>query len=442
MAHNALVALVGRPNVGKSTLFNRLIGERRAIVEGIPGTTRDRQYGRAEWTGHNFSLVDTGGLVLDEADSLTKQVRVQAQVAIEEADLILYIADVTDGILATDYEIASLLRKTRKPIILAVNKVDNTKRALDLPEFYELGLGDPYPISALRGQGIGDLLDHMVEMLPKQLEEPEIEQALHIAIVGRTNVGKSSLVNQLLGEERAIVSDIPGTTRDAVDTRLLYYGQPIVLIDTAGIRKRGSIARGIEKYSVLRAFRAIDRADLVLFVVDATAGITEQDAHIAGFILEEFKSVAVLVNKWDLVTKDTHTQVEFEAKLRGELKFMDYVPILYISALSGQRVDRILPLMLRINQERLLRLGTNELNAILRDATAQHSPPTQAGKKLRFYYGSQVSINPPTFVFFVNDTELVHFSYTRYLENQIRDRYPFEGTPIKIIFRGHTDEKS
>lgn len=440
MAHQALVALVGRPNVGKSTLFNRLIGERRAIVEDIPGTTRDRQYGRAEWAGHSFALVDTGGLVLNEADSLTDQVRVQAQVAIEEADVILFLADVTDGLLAPDYEIADLLRRTRKPIVLAVNKADNIKRSQDLPEFYNLGLGDPSPISALRGMGIGDLLDRVVEALPQQAEAEEAEHGLHIAIVGRTNVGKSSLLNRLMGEERVIVSDIPGTTRDAVDTRLTYYGQSIVLIDTAGIRKRGRVAPGIEKYSVLRAFRAIDRADLVLFVVDATAGITAQDAHIAGYVLEAFKSVAVLVNKWDLVVKDNDTMAAFEAKLRSELRFMPFVPVLFISALRGQRVERILPLMLRIHQERQQRLSTSELNAILRDATARHAPPSPAGKKLRFYYGSQVGINPPTFVFFVNDTELVHFSYTRYLENQIREKHPYEGTPIKIVFRGHTED--
>ncbi len=440
MTLKALVALVGRPNVGKSTLFNRLIGERRAIVEDEPGTTRDRQYGRAEWTGHSFALVDTGGLVLTETSSLVEQVRIQAQIAIEEADVILFVTDITEGLLPADHEIAGLLRKTHKPIILAVNKADNIKRGQDLPEFYQLGLGDPYPISALRGMGIGDLLDHLVQILPGELEAEDTDQTLSIAIVGRTNVGKSSLLNRLMGEERVIVSDIPGTTRDAVDTRLVYYGQPIVLIDTAGIRKRGSIAQGIEKYSVLRAFHAIDRANIVMFVVDATAGITAQDAHIAGFILEEFKSVAVLVNKWDLVTKDTNTQIEYEAKLRSELKFMPFVPVLYISALRGQRVDRILPLMLRIYQERQQRLSTSELNAILRDATSQHSPPSRSGKKLRFYYGSQVSVDPPTFVFFVNDTELVHFSYTRYLENQIRKSYPFEGTPLKIVFRGHIEE--
>jgi len=440
MAYKALVALVGRPNVGKSTLFNRLIGEKRAIVEDFPGTTRDRQYGKVEWTNHTFALVDTGGLLISDLDSLTEQVRIQVRVAIEEADVIVFMTDITEGVLPADHEIATMLRKTHKPIILAVNKADSIKRSQDLPEFYELGLGDPFPISAERGLGIGDLLDHLVELLPTEIIQEDSEQALCIAIVGRTNVGKSSLLNRMLGEERVIVSDIPGTTRDAIDTHMMYYGQPITLIDTAGIRKRGSISRGIEKYSVLRAFHAIDRANVVLFVVDATAGITAQDAHIAGFILEEFKSVIVVVNKWDLITKDTNTQAEYEARLRNELKFMSYVPVLYISALSGQRVDRILPLILRIDQERRRRLSTSELNTILRDATAQHSPPTQAGKKLRFYYGSQVSIDPPTFIFFVNDTELVHFSYSRYIENQIRERYPYEGTPIKIIFRGHSEE--
>lgn len=440
MPRKPLVALVGRPNVGKSTLFNRLLGERRAIVEDIPGTTRDRQYGDSEWTGHNFALIDTGGLVLSESDSITEQVRVQAQIAIEEADVIVFIADVTDGITPPDYEIAELLRRTNKPLLLVVNKADNIKRAQDLPEFYGLGLGDPIPISAIRGLGIGDLLDRLVQVLPELAAPEEDEQSIHIAIVGRTNVGKSSLLNRLLGEERVIVSEIPGTTRDAVDTSLRYYGQPIVLIDTAGIRRRGKIAQGIEKYSVLRSLRAIDRADLVLFIVDATAGITAQDAHIAGYILEEFKSVAVLVNKWDLIVKDNDTLTRFETTLRSELKFMPYVPVLFISALSGQRVERILPMMVRIYQERQQRLSTSELNDIMRQATSRHSPPSQAGKKLRFYYATQAGVNPPTFVFFVNDTDLVHFSYARYLENQIRERHPFEGITIKIVFRGHIED--
>jgi GTP-binding protein len=440
MSRKPLVALVGRPNVGKSTLFNRLLGERRAIVENLPGTTRDRQYGDSEWTGHNFSLIDTGGLVLSESDSITEQVRVQAQIAIEEADVILFIVDITDGITAPDHEIADLLRRTNKPIILVVNKTDNIKRSQELPEFYGLGLGDPMPISAIRGQGIGDLLDRLVVLLPELTDTAEDEQSIHIAIVGRTNVGKSSLLNRMLGEERVIVSDIPGTTRDAVDTSLRYYNQPIVLIDTAGIRRRGKIAQGIEKYSVLRSLRAIDRADLVLLILDASTGVTEQDAHIAGYILEEFKSVAVLVNKWDLVIKDNDTLARFEAVVRSELKFMPYVPVLFISALSGQRVERILPMMIRIHQERQQRLSTSELNDIMRDATSKHSPPSPAGKKLRFYYATQTGVNPPTFVFFVNDTELVHFSYARYLENQIRERHPFEGITIKIVFRGHIED--
>ncbi|NLV74264.1 MAG: ribosome biogenesis GTPase Der [Chloroflexi bacterium] len=440
MAYKALVALVGRPNVGKSTLFNHLIGERRAIVEDLPGTTRDRLYGQSEWLGRNFAVVDTGGLVLERSDSITEQVRVQAQLAIEEADVIVFVVDVTEGLIGTDFEIAELLRRTNKLIVLAVNKVDNPKRGLELAEFYQLGLGEPFPVSALRGQGVADLLDQVIEVLPKSGTADEDDQVLHIALVGKTNVGKSSLLNRMIGEERVIVSDVPGTTRDAVDTHLRYYGKDIVLIDTAGIRRRGSIARGIEKYSVLRAFRAIDRADLVLFVIDASAGITAQDAHIAGYVMEQFKSAAVLVNKWDLVPKETNTQAEFEAKLRGELRFLSFIPILYISALTGQRTERIMPLVLRIHESAQTRLSTSEINAMIRDATAKHSPPTQAGKKLRFYYGSQASSNPPTIVFFVNDTELVHFSYQRYLENQIRERYPFEGTPIRLIFRGHDDE--
>ncbi len=438
MQRKPLVALVGRPNVGKSTLFNRLLGEQRAIVVDRPGTTRDRLYGDVEWGGRVFTLVDTGGLVLEPSDKITEEVRAQAELAISEADVIIFLTDIRDGIVAPDIEIANILRRTQKPVLLAVNKADRIERDLEANEFYSLGLGDPMPVSALRGMGTGDLLDATVSALPTIPEEEEEEGVIHLALVGRTNVGKSSILNRLLGQQRVIVSETPGTTRDAIDTKLRYYEQDIVLIDTAGIRRRGRIERGVERYSVLRSLRAIDRADVVLFVVDASEGIIAQDAHVAGYILEQSKSLIVLINKWDLVPKDTYTMKGFEDRVRAEFKFMPYVPILFVSALTGQRMHRVLPLALRINTLRQQRLSTSVLNTILREATAQHSPPSKQGRKLRFYYGTQVSVTPPTFVFFVNDERLVHFSYVRYLENQIRKHYEYEGSPIKLIFRGHS----
>ncbi|MGI6374533.1 MAG: ribosome biogenesis GTPase Der [Anaerolineae bacterium] len=438
MPRKPLVALVGRPNVGKSTLFNRLIGERRAIVEDIPGTTRDRIYGDVEWGGKVFSLVDTGGLVLGEADEITLQVRAQAELAIQEADVIVMLGDITEGVTGPDHEIADILRRTAKPVVLTVNKADNLKREMAIHEFHALGLGEPLAVSAQRGLASGDLLDKIVAALPELPDEEEEPEALHIALVGRTNVGKSSLLNRLTGEGRSIVTGVPGTTRDAVDTKLRYHDRDLVLIDTAGIRRRGKIEVGIEKYSVLRSMRAISRADVVLLLLDATDGVTAQDAHIAGYILEEAKSVVVLVNKWDVVDKDAHTMPAYTEYVRRELRFLDYVPILFISALTGQRVNAILPLVLRIDEERRTRLSTAAINNLIRDATARRSPPTKWGKKLRIYYGTQADVlSPPTFVFFVNDVRLVHFGYERYLENQLRIRFKYEGTPLKLVFRGH-----
>jgi len=442
MSKKPLVALVGRPNVGKSTLFNRLVGARLAIVEDIPGTTRDRQYADAEWQGRVFTVVDTGGLVLTTSDEIAAQVRAQAQVAIDEADVIVFIGDILDGLTGADADIADVLRRTQKPIILAINKADNTKRELNVHEFYALGLGDPLPISAIQGTGVGELLEAITRALPMlPPEEEEKPHVLHIALIGRTNVGKSSLLNRILGEERVIVSELPGTTRDAIDTTVRFHGQEIVLIDTAGIRRRGRIEGGIEKYSVLRALKAINRADVVPLLLDAVDGVTAQDAHIAGYIREQAKSTIVLVNKWDLIEKDNSTQPQYEVYVRRELKFMPFVPLLFVSALTGQRVSQILPLALRINEQRQQRLSTEQINTILREATARHSPPSKYGTKLRFYYGTQVDVNPPTFVFFVNDERLVHFSYERYLENQIREHFKFEGSPLRLIFRGH-EEKS
>ena len=440
MARYPIVALVGRPNVGKSTLFNRLIGERRAIVEDVPGTTRDRHYGDAEWAGRMFTVVDTGGLLLDDTDALASEVRIQAKVAIDEADVIVCMVDIMDGITPADLDIADLLRRTHKPIILAVNKADNLKREMNISEFYGLGLGEPMPLSAKQGLSTGELLDAIVAAFPAMFAEEEDDESLHVALVGRTNVGKSSLLNRMLGQERVIVSEIPGTTRDAIDTAIRYHGQDITLIDTAGIRRRGSIERGIEQYSVLRTIKAITRANVVLMLIDASEGVTAQDTHVAGYILEQAKSVIVLVNKWDLIEKDTHTLHQFEEYVRSELKFMPYVPVLFISALTGQRVDRILPLTLRIREERAVRLSTSEINAMIRDATARNSPPSKWGKKLRIYYGTQAGSDPPTFIFFVNDTRLVHFGYQRYLENQLRDRYKFEGSPLRLVFRGHSEK--
>ena len=362
--------------------------------------------------------------------------------AIDEADVIVFLTDITTALTPAEHEIADILRRTHKPIILTANKADNLKREMLIHEFYELGLGEPYPISALGGLSTGDLLDRIVERLPESgSQEEDDDDLLKIAIVGRPNVGKSSLVNRLMGEERVIVSDIPGTTRDSIDTTIRFHGQDIKLIDTAGIRKRGKIDQGIEKYSVLRALRSISRADVVLLLLDASTGVTEQDTHVAGYILDEAKSVIVLVNKWDLVEKDSYTMLEYEKRVRNELKFMSWVPVLFISALSGQRVGKVITEAIRINDLRQKRLSTTEINDIIRNATARHSPPTKWGRKLRIYFGTQVSMTPPTFVMFVNDVRLVHFGYERYLENQIRERYKFEGSPLKLVFRDTNLEK-
>jgi len=441
MPRKPLVALVGRPNVGKSTLFNRLIGERRAIVEAVAGTTRDRHYGDVEWNGQVFTLIDTGGLVLSASDAITEQIRVQAQVAIAEADVIVFLTDIMDGVMGPDAEIADLLRRTHKPIILIVNKADNLKREMNVHEFYSLGLGEPLTVSALQGLSTGELLDKVVEAIPQSPVVEEEPEALHIALVGRTNVGKSSLLNRVLGEQRVIVSNVQGTTRDAIDTMVRFHGQDIVLIDTAGIRKRGSIERGIEKYSVLRALKAISRADVVLLLLDAVEGVTAQDMHVAGYIIEQSKSVVVLVNKWDLIEKNTHTLHQYEEMVRSELKFMSYVPVMFVSALTGQRVSHVLPMVVRMRQERQQRISTAQINDMIRKATARRSPPTKWGKKLRIYYGTQAGTEPPTFVFFVNDRRLVHFGYRRYLENQLRLRYKFEGSPLKLVFRDHSDKR-
>jgi len=458
-----IVALVGRPNVGKSTLFNRIAGRQIAVVHDEPGTTRDRLHADAEWNGVTFVVVDTGGIeVLPDTVAAGRRpgpervlaqdsaryiplIRAQAEQAIAGADAVIFLTDAAGGLTAADEEVAGILRRARCPVFLVPNKADNERLRQDALEFYALGLGEVYPISALHGVGVADLLDDVVEALPSVEEEEQGEgdqdSGIKIAIVGRPNVGKSSLLNKLLGEERAIVSPIAGTTRDAIDTVLEWEGTPITLIDTAGIRRRGKIERGVEHYSVLRALRAIQRADVALLMIDGVEGVTAQDTHVAGLILDEWASVVVLVNKWDAVEKDTadhgrsDTMAEYTRWVREELKFLDYVPILYISALTGQRVHKVIPTALAVQEARFRRVPTGELNRLVRDALARHAPPSKRGKRLKVYYVSQPGVDPPTFVFHVNDTELVHFSYERYLENKLREVYEFTGTPLRLIFR-------
>lgn len=443
MPTKPILAIVGRPNVGKSTLFNRLVGERMAIVTDIAGTTRDRLYADADFAGREFVVVDTGGIVGEreavaenDAAKFFALARAQAELAIDEADAILFLTDAEAGLLPGDYEIADILRQADAPVYLAVNKADNEKRAADAVEFYALGLGEPHPISALHGVGTGDLLDEIVSNFPPVVAETESEIP-QIAIVGRPNVGKSSLLNAVLGQERAIVSEIPGTTRDAIDTEVLWRGEPVTLIDTAGIRRRGKIEAGIEKFSSLRALKAIQRADVVLLVLDAEDGPTTQDAHVASYVLEENKGIVLVVNKWDTVEKETDTMKEYEERVRGAFNFIPYAPVLFCSAKYRQRIPAILDTALRVRTEMRTRLSTADLNEILREAVVQHSPPTHGRRTLKFYYATQVAVNPPAFVFFVNHKEMVHFSYERYLENKIREKFKLTGVPIRMIFRAH-----
>lgn len=442
-----IVAIVGRPNVGKSTLFNKLVGERRAIVEDEPGTTRDRLYGDAEWHGREFTIVDTAGILPGEENETTasmseivRATRAQAQLAIDEADAILFLVSVKDGITAADEDVAQMLRQTSKPVLLAANKADSLERAQNAVEFWNLGLGEPIAVSAYHGTGTGDLLDALYDVLPPFEEDPDEEYALKIAIVGRPNVGKSSLLNRLLGIERVVVSDIPGTTRDTIDTVVEFNGEKILLIDTAGIRRRGRIDQGIEKYSVLRALRAVERADVALLMIDATEGVTSQDAHVAGMVLEAHKGIAVLVNKWDALEKDAETFDQWTNHVRSSLHFIPYAPVLFISAKTGQRVEKILELGLQINAERNTRISTSKLNALLRDAVRQHPPSSvHKGAHLRIFYATQAQVEPPVFLFFSNAPEEIHFSYKRYLENRIREEYPFVGTPIILVFKSREE---
>ena len=448
-----IVALVGRPNVGKSTLFNRLTGERLAIVDEVPGTTRDRLLAEAEWSGHFFYVMDTGGIDPTKGKSQTplsigskefiRQIRQQAELAMLESDVIVFVVDGQAGVTPADQEIAEILRRKQRqengeflpPIILAVNKAESAKIRQTAAEFYELGMGEPFAISALHGTGSGDILDEVIRHVETMGEDFDEDDSVKIAIVGKPNVGKSSLLNKIVGHERAIVSDIPGTTRDAVDTKLVFNDLPVTLIDTAGIRRRGKVTRGVEKYSVIRSMNAIERADVALLLIDAASNITAQDTHIAGYIKDAYKSAVVIVNKWDLIEKDTFTINEFTEKIRQELNFMDYVPLIFISAKTGQRVIKVLPLALKVQEERLIRLSTSQINKIIHTAQDMHPAPSRTGRSLRIYYGTQVRNDPPTFMLYVNDPELGHFTYLRYLENQFRKHYPFIGTPIRLVMK-------
>lgn len=428
-----IVAIVGRQNVGKSTLLNRMVGKRLAIVEDSPGTTRDRVIASVKWRDKEFTVVDTGGLEFAASSTVARSVQEQIETAIAEADVILFLVDVKSGIIATDIEMADRLRRIKKPRLLVANKVDNEKLEAGVAEFYQLGLGEPLAISAYHGRGTAELLERIVALLPGAVTAATEPEIMKIAIVGRPNVGKSMLLNALVGEKRAIVDDAPGTTRDATDTRVDFDGQNVLLIDTAGIRKRGRIGRGVERYSVLRALRAIDRADIALLVLDAMEMITAQDSHIAGYIQQATKGAVVVVNKWDLV--EGKNPGEWGRYIGSQLKFMRYAPIIYTSAKFGEGVDRIIPEARRIYQQRLKRLATDEVNNVVQEAVAAHIRPRQGRRELKILYATQAEINPPTFVFFVNDAKLVHFSYQRYLEGRLRQAFGFTGTPLRLVFR-------
>lgn len=437
----ALVAIVGRPNVGKSTLFNKLAGKRIAIVEDTPGVTRDRIYADANWQNYNFTLIDTGGIEPANEDELLVQMRRQAELAMETADVILFLVDGKEGVTPSDYEVASLLRKTKKPVVLAVNKLDHAGLEDDRFEFYALGLGDPIPISAEQKLGLGDLLD-VVTSFFEAGEDEEGTDAVQIAVVGKPNVGKSSLVNALLRQDRSIVSDVSGTTRDSIDTPFTHDGRDYTLIDTAGIRRKRAIEdESIERYSVIRSLAAVRRADVCLIVIDADEGLTEQDVKIAGYCDGEGKAAVVLVNKWDLVEKDSYTINDFEKKIRSDLAFMTYVPTLYMSALTGQRVHKVMNLVDEVYAQSLRRISTGTLNDVLNEAIAVNEPPSDKGRRLRIYYATQVGVQPPTFVLFVNDPALMHFSYQRYIENYFRKSFSITGTPMRLYLRNHKAEK-
>lgn len=437
-----IVAIVGRPNVGKSTLFNALAGENISIVKDTPGVTRDRIYADVEWLNYQFTLIDTGGIEPDSSDIILSQMREQAQIAIDTADVIIFMVDVKQGLVDSDAKVADMLRRSRKPIVLAVNKADSYEKSLpDVYEFYNLGIGDPQPISAAGKQGLGDMLDVVVGYFQDvELEEAEDDRP-RIAVVGKPNVGKSSIINKLLGENRVIVSDIAGTTRDAIDTAITWDGREYVFIDTAGLRRKNKIKEELERYSIIRTVTAVDRADVVVVVIDATEGVTEQDAKIAGIAHDRGKGILVAVNKWDAVEKDDKTIYKYTQKIRETLSFMPYAEIMFVSAETGQRLPKLFEMIDMIIQNQSLRIATGVLNEILSEAVALQQPPSDKGRRLKLYYITQVSVKPPTFVIFVNDRELMHFSYTRYLENKIRDTFGFRGTSLKFIIRERKDKE-
>ncbi|SDD15088.1 ribosome biogenesis GTPase Der [Peptococcus niger] len=435
-----IIAIVGRPNVGKSTLFNRLTQTRKAIIEDVAGVTRDRLYEDGEWNGRQFTLIDTGGIDTVDKDHILKNVRLQAEIAIEESDLILFMVDASVGVTQEDETVAQILRKSDKTVILVANKVKDFEDLMPVYEFYSLGFEHLVPIAAVGGRNTGDLLDLMVSLLPDAPPVTAGVDASSIAVVGRPNVGKSSLCNRLLGEERSIVSDVPGTTRDAIDTPFRYNGENYILVDTAGMRRRKKVELATEKYSVVRSLHAVDRSDVVLMVIDGSQGLTDQDKRIVGYAHEQGKGIVLVVNKWDLVEKDHKTQKEMEDKFKGELLFLAYAPMIFVSAVTGQRVGQIMETVHAVVENRLMRVPTGVLNDIIREAVLKNPPPTDKGKRLKIYYATQIGVAPPTFALFVNDQEIMHFSYLRYLENRIRDYFVFEGTTLRLQLRNRKED--
>ena len=431
-----IVAVVGRPNVGKSTLFNALAGENISIVKDTPGVTRDRIYADVSWLNHNFTLIDTGGIEPDSGDIILSQMREQAQIAIDTADVIIFMTDVKQGLVDSDGKVADMLRRSKKPVVLCVNKVDSYQKFIaDVYEFYNLGIGDPMPISAANRQGIGDMLDEVIKHFPADAENEEEDERPKIAIVGKPNVGKSSIINKLTGENRVIVSDIAGTTSDAIDTDIVYNGKEYVFIDTAGLRRKNKIKEELERYSIIRTVSAVERADVVLMVIDATEGVTEQDAKIAGIAHDRGKGIVIVVNKWDAIEKNDKTIYEFQNKIKETLAYMPYAEMVFVSAVTGQRLPKLFETIDMVIENQTLRIATGVLNEIITEAVALQQPPSDKGKRLKIYYTTQVSVKPPTFVIFVNDKQLMHFSYTRYLENKIRDTFGFKGTSLRFIIR-------
>ncbi|EAE5378362.1 ribosome biogenesis GTPase Der [Listeria monocytogenes] len=429
-----VVAIVGRPNVGKSTIFNRIVGERVSIVEDVPGVTRDRIYNSAEWLGKEFNIIDTGGIDLSDEPFL-EQIRAQAEIAIDEADVIIFITNGREGVTDADEQVAKILYRSNKPIVLAINKVDNPEMRDQIYDFYSLGFGEPYPISGSHGLGLGDMLDAVRAHFPKEEEEEYPDDTVKFSLIGRPNVGKSSILNALLGEDRVIVSDIAGTTRDAIDTTYTFDGQDYVMIDTAGMRKRGKVYESTEKYSVLRAMRAIERSDVVLVVLNAEEGIREQDKRIAGYAHDAGRAIIIVVNKWDAINKDEKTINVWTEDIREQFQFLSYAPIVFVSAKTKQRLNNLFPLINQVSDNHSLRVQSSMLNDVISDAVAMNPSPMDKGKRLKIFYTTQVAVKPPTFVVFVNDPELMHFSYERFLENRIREAFPFEGTPIRVIAR-------